>query len=82
MRREHHLQVQLGRNGEDGGSAMDEAEELIAKVMQSDDPFEKSEILGEIDARLNHDTLADRMAEKGLGASTKTTAADVLARFK
>lgn len=82
IRREQQLQSRLGHRGDLSGSAMDEAEELIANVMNRDDPFEKSEILREIDSNLNHDTLADRMAAKGLGTSTKTTAADVLARFK
>ena len=82
VRREQTLQTRLGHAGGLSTGAMDEAEELIAQVMNRDDPFEKSEILREIDADLNHDTVADRMAAKGLGASTKTTAADVLARFK
>lgn len=82
VRREQTLQSRLGHSGGLSTGAMDEAEELIAQVMNRDDPFEKSEILREIDADLNHDTVADRMAAKGLGASTKTTAADVLARFK
>ena len=82
VRREQTLQSRLGHTGGLSTGAMDEAEELIAQVMNRDDPFEKSEILREIDADLNHDTVADRMAAKGLGASTKTTAADVLARFK
>jgi phage shock protein A len=82
MKREQQLQARLGHTGDLSGSAMDEAEELIASVMQRDDPFERSEILREIDAGLDHTTVADRMAAKGLGSSTKTTAADVLARFK
>lgn len=82
IRREQQLQARLGHKGDLSGSAMDEAEELIAQVMDRDDPFEKSEILREINSGLTHDTLTDRMAAKGLGTSTKTTAADVLARFK
>ena len=81
IRREQELQVRLGHSGDFTGSAMDEAEALISQVMMRDDPFEKSEILREIDAGLNHETISQRMAAKGLGASTKTTAADVLARF-
>lgn len=82
VRKEQHLQARLGHSGGHSASAMDEAEELIAGVMQRDDPFEQSEILREIDTGLNHDSIADRMAAKGLGPTTKTTAADVLARFK
>lgn len=82
VQREQQIQSRLGHNGTTASSAMEEAEELIAGVMQRDDPFERSEILAEIDAGLNHDSIADRMAAQGLGPSTKTTAADVLARFK
>lgn len=82
VRREQELQARLGHSGGLTAGAMDEAETLIAQVMQRDDPFERSEILREIDAGLNHETIADRMASKGLGAATKTTAADVLARLK
>ena len=82
IRKEQDLQRKLGHTGGLTTGAMDEAEELIAGVMSRDDPFEASEILREIDANLNHDTVADRMAAKGFGPSTKTTAADVLARFK
>ncbi|WP_296419373.1 PspA/IM30 family protein [Pseudooctadecabacter sp.] len=63
-------------------SATEEAEELIARVMGRDDPFEQSEILREIDRDLGHETLADRMAAQGCGPATRTTADDVLARLK
>lgn len=82
VKREHQLQARLGHTGSTASGAMEEAEELIAGVMSRDDPFERSEILADIDASLSHDTIADRMAAKGLGPSSKTTAADVLARFK
>lgn len=82
IRREQDLQARLGHTGDLSGSAMDEAEDLIAQVMTRDDPFEQSEILREIDAGLTHENMADRMAAKGHGPATKTSAADVLARFK
>ncbi len=82
IKREQQLQAKLGHDGTAAAGAMDEAEALIAGVMQKDDPFERSEILREIDAGLSHDSIADRMAAKGLGPAGKTTAADVLARFK
>lgn len=63
-------------------SATEEAEELIARVMGRDDPFEQSEILREIDRDLGHETLADRLADQGCGPATRTTADDVLARLK
>ncbi len=82
MRREQNMQTRIAGRSETTGNAMDEAEELIAQVMQRDVPFEQAEILREIDAGLGHETVADRMAAKGLGASAKTTASDVLARFQ
>ena len=82
IRREQDLQKRLGHTGDLTESAMDEAESLIARVMTREDPFEKSEILREIDTKLNHTDVADTLAEHGFGPSTKTTAADVLARFK
>ncbi|KMW57060.1 phage shock protein A, PspA [Candidatus Rhodobacter oscarellae] len=65
-----------------GRSSADEAEELINKVVGSDDGFEQSEILREIETELTHDGLADRMAAEGFGPATKSTAADVLNRLK
>ncbi|MCF2905109.1 PspA/IM30 family protein [Octadecabacter sp. CECT 8868] len=63
-------------------SNVEEAEELITRVMGRDDPFEQSEILCDIDRDLGHETLTDRMADQGFGAATRTTADDVLARLK
>lgn len=60
---------------------MDEADALIKSVLGRDDPFEQREILNEIDEGLSHDGVADRMAAAGFGASTKTTAADILQRL-
>ncbi len=82
IKREQQMQVRLGHTGDGMGGAMEEAEGLIQRVMGADDPFERSEILREIDRGLNHEDVADRMAAEGIGASTKTTAADVLARLK
>jgi phage shock protein A len=80
VRREQAIQTKLnstiGRT-----SSTQEAEELISRVMGADDPFEQSEILREIDRDLGHETLTDRMSDQGIGASTRTTADDVLARL-
>lgn len=81
VRREQAIQSKL--NSTIGHtSSTEEAEELIGRVMGRDDPFEQSEILREIDRDLGHETLADRMADNGFGAATRTTADDVLARLK
>ncbi len=79
IRREQALIKKLP-NGE--ASAIEEAEALIARVTNADDPFERSDILRGINRELSHDGLADRMADAGFGPATRVTAADVLARLK
>ncbi|MFN3824229.1 MAG: PspA/IM30 family protein [Pseudorhodobacter sp.] len=79
IRREQALISKLP-NGE--ASAMEEAEALIARVTNADDPFERSDILRGINRELSHDGLADRMADAGFGPATRVTAADVLSRLK
>jgi len=81
VRSEQNAQSRL-RTTLTGTSSAAEAEELIAKVLGRDDPFEQAEILQEIEDGLSHDTLTQRMADKGFGPSTKTTAKDVLSRLK
>ena len=61
---------------------IEEAESLITRVMGRDDPFEHSEALQEIDNKLDHTSIGDRLAASGYGPSTKSTASDVLARLK
>ncbi|WP_411890146.1 PspA/IM30 family protein [Yoonia sp. SDW83-1] len=81
VRREQNIQMQMSRTGVTSGS-VEEAEELISRVLGKDDPFERSEILADINRDLNNDTLTDRMADAGFGAATRSTADDVLARLK
>ncbi len=81
VRREQNIQMQMSRTGVTSGS-VEEAEELISRVLGKDDPLERSEILADINRDLNNDTLTDRMADAGFGAATRSTADDVLARLK
>lgn len=81
VRREQAIQTRLNTTVT-SASATEEAEEMIARVMGRDDPFEQSQILQEIDRDLGHETLADRMADQGYGPATRTTADDVLDRLK
>ncbi|WP_050603281.1 PspA/IM30 family protein [Ruegeria sp. 6PALISEP08] len=81
VKREQGLQKRLNRHV-GGTSPAEEAEELIARVMTQADPFEQSEILREIDAGLDHSTVAQRMEEAGYGPKTRSSAADVLSRLK
>ncbi len=81
VRKEQDIQRRLNRHiGKD--CAIDEAEELIARVLNRDDPFEQNQILNEIDRGLDRTDMADRLAEAGFGAACKTSASDVLARLK
>lgn len=81
VRREQDIQMQMVRTGT-GQSSVVEAEELIARVLGRDDPFEHSEILAEINHDLDGGSITDRMADAGFGAATRSTADDVLARLK
>ncbi len=81
VRREQSIQMQMSRTGVTSGS-VEEAEELISRVLGKDDPFERSEILADINRALNSETLTDRMADAGFGNATRSTADDVLARLK
>jgi phage shock protein A len=80
IKREQNIQTNL-RTTIGQTSSADEAEDLIARVVGKDDPFEQSEILSEINASLDHSNLEGRMAAAGFGETNKTTAADVLARL-
>lgn len=80
VRREQDSQMRMA--GATPSSSIEDAEGLIAGVLNKDDPFEQSEILKEINDDLSHDTLTDRMADAGMGAATRSTASDVLARLR
>lgn len=81
VRREQSIQMQMVKTGAGHGS-VEEAEELIQRVLGRDDPFERSEILSDINRELDGGTITDRMADAGFGGSTRSTADDVLARLK
>jgi len=81
VRREQNIQVQMVKTGVQNGS-VEEAEELISRVLGKDDPFERTEILAEINSDLDGDSLTDRMADAGFGNATRSTADDVLSRLK
>lgn len=80
-RKEQEVQKRLGRHIS-GSSAFEEAEDLIARVLSRDDPFEQGQILDEIDRGLDKADIADRMADAGFGPATRTTAADVMTRLR
>jgi len=81
VRREQNIQMQMTQTGIHNGS-VEEAEELISRVLGKDDPFERTEILADINRDLDGDSLTDRMADAGFGGATRATADDVLARLK
>jgi len=63
-------------------TAIREAEALINRVMNFDDPLEQSDVLDQIDAGLDGTAVRDRLANAGFGDRQKTSAEDVLARLK
>lgn len=81
VRREQTIQMRMVKSGAHETS-VEEAEELIARVLGRDDPFERSEIISEINRDLTGGSIADRMADAGFGPATRSTADDVLARLK
>ena len=81
VRREQTIQMRMVKSGA-VESSVEEAEELIARVLGRDDPFERSEIVAEINRDLSGGSIADRMADAGFGPATRSTADDVLARLK
>lgn len=81
VRREQDIQSRM-RTTLRGSSSVEEAEELIGRVLGRDDPFEQAEILTEINEGLAHDGVTNRLADAGYGSATRSTADDVLARLK
>ena len=63
-------------------ASINEAEELLARIKASSDPFEEAGILDEIDGELRHEAIRERLAEAGHGPAAKVRAEHVLARLK
>ena len=80
VRRESQMQVRLGRSLD--ATPVEEAETLIRRVLGEDDPFERSEILREIEGDLTNKSTADRLSDAGFGPATRSTADAVLERLK
>ena len=81
IRREQSIQKRLNQTIA-GASAADEAEALIKRVVDQDDPFEQSEILRGIDRQLLGEATEEKLANAGFGAPNKVTAGAVLERLK
>lgn len=81
-RREQQIQSRLNQDLQAGQNPLEEAEGLIARVLQQDDPFEKGQILREIDNRLDNSDVAQNLADAGFGAPERNTAAEVLQRLR
>lgn len=81
IRKEHDAQRSLKSTIGSVDSFAD-AERLIGKVMTEEDPYVQAEIMEEIDADLNGQSIETRLHDAGMGSSGKTSAADVLARLK
>ena len=81
VRREQTIQKRLNRTVA-STSAADEAEALIKRVVDQDDPFEQSEILRGIDRQLSGESADEKLADAGFGDPNKVTAKSVLDRLK
>ena len=81
VRREQTIQKRLDRTLS-GSSAADEAETLIKRVVDQDDPFEQSQILRDIDHSLTGQSADEKLAGAGFGDANKVTAQAVLERLK
>ena len=81
VRYEHKSQSRLNRTLVQG-TAADEAEALIKRVVDQDDPFEQSQILRDIERGLDGRSAAARLEDAGFGDPTRSTAASVLDRLK
>jgi len=81
-RREQDIQRRLNQSQSLGQNPMEEAEALVGRVLQQDDPFETGQILQEIDRGLSHANAAQDLADAGFGAQPRSTAADVLYRLR
>ncbi|MEO1749073.1 MAG: PspA/IM30 family protein [Pseudomonadota bacterium] len=77
---EHAAQRRMNRSIGSGTNIRD-AEALIKRIKERDDPVEMTEVLDEIDQDLDHTNAADKLAANGFGDSLKTSADDVLARL-
>lgn len=81
VRREQTIQKRLNKTLV-GTSAADEAEALIKRVVDQDDPFEQSEILRGIDRQLSGQGADEKLADAGFGDPNRVTAEAVLDRLK
>ena len=63
------------------GAPAKEAQELIDRIVSTEDTDDIADIFEEIDNDLGHRTLEERLGASGCGDPTKTSAADVLARL-
>ena len=81
VRREQSIQKRLNRTTA-GSSAADQAEALIKRVVDQDDPFEQSEILRGIDRQLSGEDADSKLADAGFGDPDRVTASAVLDRMK
>jgi phage shock protein A len=81
IRNEQDIQRRLRRTT-GASTAAEEAEALIKRVLDTDDPFETSQILTDIDRSLSGASAEDKLADAGFGDPGRQTAKTVLARLK
>lgn len=81
VRREQDIQMRMVRAG-GSTDAVTEAQSLIDRVLGADDPFEKAQIVQQIDRELSHGGVEQRLSDAGFGPATRVTASAVLDRLK
>lgn len=85
VRREQDIQMRLHRSGGTTHAATDaatDAQALIDRVLGGDDPFERTQIIADIDTTLNSTGIEHRLEDAGFGPATRATTATVLDRLK
>ena len=81
IRRDQDIQARMSRTVA-GPSAADEAEKLIRRVTEREDPFEQGQILKEIDDGLSNADITEKLSDAGFGAALKSTRSSVLDRLR
>ncbi|MEO1014499.1 MAG: PspA/IM30 family protein [Pseudomonadota bacterium] len=62
-------------------AAVREGEDVLKRLLESEDPIAEIDALDEVEAQLSGDAVIDRLADAGFGDARKVRAEDVLARL-
>lgn len=62
-------------------ASLKEGEDMLKRILESEDPVEHIETMETIDSELNGNALMDRLTDAGFGSSPKVRADDILERL-